>query len=89
MLLCVAAHAPNLDKSLRKVIKDSVGSDDSLRKLEQFVSLHRQLRSLAGTTQAIDVISGGVKANALPENAWAIINHRIATQRYFFVIYGI
>jgi len=30
------------------------------------------------TTQAIDVIHGGVKSNALPEQAWAIVNHRIA-----------
>jgi len=25
-------------------------------------------------------VEGGVKANALPENAWSVINHRIATQ---------
>ncbi|KAI9440732.1 hypothetical protein H4582DRAFT_2074519 [Lactarius indigo] len=37
-------------------------------------------RSLIGTTQAIDLIQGGVKSNALPEEAWAIVNHRIATQ---------
>jgi len=32
------------------------------------------------TTQAIDLVQGGVKANALPEEAWAVVNHRIATQ---------
>jgi len=36
------------------------------------------LRSLAATTQAIDIIRGGVKVNALPERAWAVVNHRIA-----------
>lgn len=30
------------------------------------------------TTQAVDVISGGIKVNALPEGARAIVNHRIA-----------
>ncbi|PWN49259.1 carboxypeptidase S [Violaceomyces palustris] len=29
------------------------------------------------TTQAVDLISGGVKVNALPEEATAVINHRI------------
>jgi len=32
---------------------------------------------MSGTTQAIDVIHGGVKSNALPEQAFALINHRI------------
>jgi len=39
------------------------------------------LRSLAGTTQAIDMVQGGVKVNALPEQAWALVNHRIAVDR--------
>lgn len=29
------------------------------------------------TTQAVDLISGGVKVNALPEQATAVVNHRI------------
>ncbi|KIK60455.1 hypothetical protein GYMLUDRAFT_168042 [Collybiopsis luxurians FD-317 M1] len=33
---------------------------------------------LSRTTQAVDLISGGVKINALPERAEAVINHRIA-----------
>jgi len=41
-----------------------------------------ELKSLIGTTQAIDLIQGGVKTNALPEEAWAVVNHRIATQRW-------
>ncbi|THU78960.1 hypothetical protein K435DRAFT_698985 [Dendrothele bispora CBS 962.96] len=32
-----------------------------------------------GTTQALDLISGGVKTNALPERASAVINHQIST----------
>ncbi|KAF9499578.1 hypothetical protein BDN71DRAFT_1441721 [Pleurotus eryngii] len=37
--------------------------------------------SLIGTTQAITLTQGGVKSNAIPEQAWAVINHRIATER--------
>ncbi|KAF6761486.1 carboxypeptidase s [Ephemerocybe angulata] len=36
------------------------------------------LRSLVPTTQSIDMIRGGVKYNALPESAWAVINHRVS-----------
>ena len=34
--------------------------------------------ALLRTTQAVDLISGGVKVNALPELAAAVVNHRIA-----------
>lgn len=39
-------------------------------------------KSLVGTTQAIDLIHGGVKSNALPERAWAVVNHRISVVRF-------
>lgn len=32
------------------------------------------------TTQAIDIIEGGIKANALPEHVEALVNHRIAVE---------
>ena len=44
-------------------------------------------KPLIGTTQAIDLIRGGVKTNALPEEAWAVVNHLIATQRSAFCIH--
>ncbi|KAI6117456.1 hypothetical protein EV401DRAFT_2197705 [Pisolithus croceorrhizus] len=28
----------------------------------------------------VDIIQGGVKVNALPEQAWAVVNHRISTE---------
>jgi Gly-Xaa carboxypeptidase len=81
LLQCLAEYAPNLDESVRKIIKESAQSDRALRKLEDYVSQDAGLKSLVSTTQAIDLIGGGVKANALPESAWAVVNHRIATQR--------
>ena len=80
-LQCLAAHAPGLDKSARKIIKKSSHSDKALHELEEYISHDIGLRSLVSTTQAIDLIGGGVKSNALPETAWAVVNHRIATQR--------
>lgn len=81
-LQCQAAHGSNMDASLRKTIVKSVKSKKAMKKLEEMVAKDLTLRSLVGTTQAIDLISGGVKTNALPEQAWAVVNHRIATQRF-------
>jgi Gly-Xaa carboxypeptidase len=77
----VAEYAKDLDSKYRKTIKKARGSDRGLRNLEKAVLDDPASKSLIGTTQAIDIISGGVKANALPESAWALVNHRISVIR--------
>ncbi|KAI9453418.1 carboxypeptidase S [Lactarius psammicola] len=77
---CVGQHAKEFPAHLRALIKASTHSDRALRKLEAELIKDQEYKSLIGTTQAIDLIQGGVKANALPEEAWAVVNHRIATQ---------
>ncbi len=62
----------------RYIIKQSVTSDRALHQLQEFVRSDKTTSSMIRTTQAIDVIHGGVKSNALPEQAWAIVNHRVA-----------
>ena len=79
---CVGQHAKEFPAQLRALIKRSVHSDRALHKLEAELIKDKEYRSLIGTTQAIDLIQGGVKTNALPEEAWAVVNHRIATQRF-------
>lgn len=81
---CVGEHAKNFPESLRALIKASAQSDGALHKLEAELIKNDTYKALIGTTQAIDLVQGGVKANALPEEAWAVINHRIATQRFVF-----
>ena len=78
---CWAAFAPDVSSTLRKAIKDSVHSDHALQAAEDILLRDKETKSFVGTTQAIDLIQGGVKTNALPEQAWAVVNHRIATQR--------
>lgn len=41
-------------------------------------ALDDRTRNLLRTTQAVDLIHGGIKVNALPERTEAMINHRIA-----------
>lgn len=78
-------HNPtSFPKSVIKLVKKSLRSDKALKLLEKVVfsgALGKDISSLLGTTQAVDLIEGGVKVNALPERASAVINHRIAIER--------
>jgi Gly-Xaa carboxypeptidase len=68
--------------NLRRIIENSVHSDKALESLQSFVLENEDFNSLVTTTQAIDLIGGGVKSNALPELAWAVVNHRISVLRF-------
>ncbi|KAI6023496.1 hypothetical protein PISMIDRAFT_119482, partial [Pisolithus microcarpus 441] len=78
---CVATHAPNMPDSLQKNILASAYLDKALHAAEDVLFTNSPaFKSLVGTTQAIDVIQGGIKVNALPEQGWAVVNHRISTE---------
>ncbi|KDQ61781.1 hypothetical protein JAAARDRAFT_31262 [Jaapia argillacea MUCL 33604] len=79
MIQCLASHAPSLPPSLRSAIKGSLKSDKDMKKVEEMMFRDAAFKSMVGTTLAIDLIGGGVKTNALPERAWGVVNHRIAT----------
>lgn len=66
----------NLGKPGRHTAERAVDALDALKDalLQTFPLYDAVLR----TTQAVDLISGGIKVNALPELAAAVINHRIA-----------
>ncbi|KIP07996.1 hypothetical protein PHLGIDRAFT_402333 [Phlebiopsis gigantea 11061_1 CR5-6] len=76
---CAAAFGPELPESIKQLAYDAVEDDNALGNLSQAL-LEWDPAAIAklSTTQAVDVISGGVKVNALPENVWALVNHRIA-----------
>ncbi|KAI0367059.1 carboxypeptidase S [Pilatotrama ljubarskyi] len=76
---CLAAHAPDVPHKLRKALKKAIKSDKALKEAQKELFKDSTFRAYVGTTQAIDLINGGVKTNALPEQAWAVVNHRIAT----------
>ncbi|CAL1715350.1 unnamed protein product [Somion occarium] len=77
-LQCQALVDPEMDDELRDLIGKARYSDKALADLEERLFRNPLSRALAGTTQATDIVHGGVKTNALPENAFAIVNHRIA-----------
>lgn len=81
---CQAEYAPDFPSVLKEALRESLVSDEALKLAEELLlSSGYGLfnRALLGTTQAVDIIEGGVKANALPEQAWTLINQRIATDR--------
>ncbi|GAA6033233.1 hypothetical protein JCM8097_003008 [Rhodosporidiobolus ruineniae] len=69
-----AADYGDVGKSLKKRIKDP----RQWKALGEELAQDDQLRAFLSTTQAEDLIQGGVKLNALPELATAAVNYRIA-----------
>lgn len=78
-LKCLGAHAPDIPQLLKRAIKRSMDSDRDLHRVEEMIFKDNYIKSTVATTQAVTMVNGGVKANALPEQSWAIINTRIAT----------
>ncbi|KAG1788220.1 uncharacterized protein HD556DRAFT_907300 [Suillus plorans] len=77
---CMAQYAPGVSSSLKEHMLHAEHCDEALRAAQEELFKDRTFMSLVGTTQAIDLVDGGVKVNALPEQAWAIVNHRISTE---------
>ncbi|KAJ7213809.1 hypothetical protein B0H12DRAFT_1032935 [Mycena haematopus] len=79
-LQCLAQYGSTLPPAIKALIVDSAHSDTALRALEGVLSKDKLYRSQIATTQAVDVVTGGVKSNALPEEAHAVVNHRILAE---------
>ncbi|KAF7425950.1 hypothetical protein PC9H_008312 [Pleurotus ostreatus] len=77
-LLCLAKYGADMDPMLRQNIKDSMTSDQSLLELERILfNAAPIVKTLVSTTQSVNVIQGGFAPNGLPEQVFAIVNHRI------------
>jgi Gly-Xaa carboxypeptidase len=69
MAECFAAHGPTLPPVVRHAIFHARENADYLKTVEAHLLQDPMFRALAGTTQAVDIVSGGLKSNALPEQA--------------------
>ncbi|KAJ3772215.1 carboxypeptidase S [Lentinula raphanica] len=80
---CAVEYSPQgrLPPIMKDLARRAMNPDDEAA-LEKFASILFKaiplFDVLSRTTQAVDMINGGVKSNALPERAEAIINHRVA-----------
>ncbi|KAG6334184.1 hypothetical protein ID866_4899 [Astraeus odoratus] len=76
---CLAEYSPVFPDDLRTLARKAAKDGAALAKLKDgLAKLSPTMKAMMGTTQAVDVIEGGVKVNALPERATALVNHRIA-----------
>ncbi|KAI0599173.1 peptidase family M20/M25/M40 [Biscogniauxia sp. FL1348] len=79
LLQCGAAHSPEFPSKLKKLLPS--WKETSCAKKDQLaLEAARQgeyVKYLFTTSVAADVISGGVKNNALPERTRVLVNHRV------------
>ncbi|KAH3681211.1 hypothetical protein WICPIJ_007824 [Wickerhamomyces pijperi] len=80
-LQCIAKYSTEFDEQLRSDIfnagKIEDGDSGANSRVIEYLSGIRSLKYNVRTTQAIDIIHGGVKSNALPEYTKITINHRV------------
>lgn len=76
-LTCIAEHSDKVPRSLKKAILGASRDAKDKAALTNFLSHDPRFRDLIRTTRAIDIVSGGIKANALPEVTSFLVNHRI------------
>lgn len=70
-----------MGSAIRKNILKSLTSKKAAKTVAGYLSKDDiYKRYLMQTSQAVDLVSGGVKVNALPEKVYAVINHRIAVE---------
>lgn len=84
LLTCGAEHAPNFPSKLKKLLHRRLKSENGCKKGQKKDHLALEaakegpgIKYLMQTSVAADIISGGVKVNALPERVTATVNHRI------------
>lgn len=84
---CLAAYSPMFPEDLRDLARKAVTDDAALKALQgRLLALDPLYKAMLGTTQAVDLVEGGVKVNALPERASAVVNHRIAEHRFYLFL---
>ncbi|KAH8913972.1 hypothetical protein BT69DRAFT_43753, partial [Atractiella rhizophila] len=79
MLKCGAEHSPDFPPKLRTLVKKADTCPHAKKQLEREIvkTQPRATEMLFTTSQAIDIIGGGVKVNALPELTFVVVDHRI------------
>jgi Gly-Xaa carboxypeptidase len=77
---CGAVHGHNAPSLARKAIVRAGFDKYANKKVVESLSKNPLAKYLIQTSQAIDIIFGGEKANALPEHVQMTVNHRIAVE---------
>ncbi|KAG7777666.1 hypothetical protein KL930_000565 [Ogataea haglerorum] len=78
--VCVAEHSPDMDSSVKKSILRAAHDEKANEIARNYIDVELGKGFVVKSTRALDIISGGVKANALPEYVELTINVRIAME---------
>ncbi|KAF7195298.1 Carboxypeptidase S [Pseudocercospora fuligena] len=82
-LQCGAEYSPDFPKKLKKLLgqrsegKQTCAAKHKDKIAQEAAKISKESQYLMQTSQAVDLIKGGTKTNALPEAAVAVVNHRI------------
>ncbi|KAK6454906.1 Gly-X carboxypeptidase [Scheffersomyces xylosifermentans] len=79
-LQCLAVNSNALSTLAKKAILRAGFDKFANSKVVKQLSQNPLSKYLIKTSQAIDIIEGGEKANALPENVKLVVNHRVAVE---------
>lgn len=85
-LQCNAVHSRNMSSILRKSILRAGYDSFANSRVVRAIRADPIAKYLIGTSQAIDIVNGGEKANALPENVKMVVNHRIAIESNYATV---
>lgn len=77
LLTCAAKYDDRISPAVKKAIVEAPYSEAQKNILFKWIDHVKPLRDLLRTSQAVDIINGGIKANALPEVTSFLVNHRI------------
>ena len=77
-LYCLAQHSSTLDKSLKSNILKSQLDEKANEKVVNYLMSNEETEYLIKSSQAVDIINGGIKSNALPDHVSMLINSRIS-----------
>ncbi|CDK26370.1 unnamed protein product [Kuraishia capsulata CBS 1993] len=80
-LQCQAEHSDVLPAAIKEAVLRAKVDDEANAKVIEYMQGSRASKYLIQTSQSVDIINGGAKANAIPENTRIVINHRIAIEK--------
>ncbi|GMM38297.1 Gly-Xaa carboxypeptidase [Saccharomycopsis crataegensis] len=77
MMQCIASYSDEMAPALRQTILNADRDETANKKLIEYLSNDKLTKYLISTSQAVDIIHGGIKSNALPESVSVVINSRV------------
>ncbi|GEQ72813.1 hypothetical protein JCM33374_g6501 [Metschnikowia sp. JCM 33374] len=78
---CIAEYSSDMPAGLARAVRNSASCPHARNEVAQAIyNSDLTNRYLVTTSQAVDIIHGGVKSNALPEYVEVLVNHRIAVE---------